>query len=325
MAKDKVSLKISVSPRDHRYIEYLLPHQLRMWHSQVDEVLIVFDYHGYDDDNYKKITAQINSFITALSETYTKIKLIEVDYSEAARKEVSNAYFNGKKVPDKTHRYGPYYSYFYGLYKTSFDYIFSIDCDMFFGGHDDNWVQEAIQLLQVNPEVITCSPLPGAPTANGALCDQPGQMDDSPLRKIYFDNFSTRLFFIYKPTFLKTLCPIPIKIATWPLVYRALLRGRPIYALPEDVFTDTMNAKKLKRIDFLGTSEGIWSLHPPFRNDAFYENLSSLVKKIEKGDVPAAQRGYYDINDSMINWDDAREEIRQASMKRKLLKFFGLK
>lgn len=322
---DKVSLKIAISPRDYRFITHLLPHQLKVWAGQVDEILIVFDYHGYDTSSYTELIGRIHAFIDELQQQYPKIRLIEVDYSENAQKLISKAYFNNKKVPAKTHRYGPYYSYFYGLYMTSHDYVLNIDSDLFFGGHNPDWIQEAIGLMKSDDKLITCTPFPGPPTADGKLISQSGQADDSPLRKIRFDSFSTRIFFIYKPSFIKELCPIPVKIAELPVIARALIRKRPVYALPEDILTETVRRKGLYRVDFLGSGDGLWTLHPPFRNEAFFKKLHELVNRVEQNDIPDGQRGYYDINESMVDWGDALAELKNASLKLKLLRSIGIR
>lgn len=325
MPANGVTLKISLSPRDHQYIKHLLPHQLKVWYSQVNEVLIVFDLHGYDTGMYTAIIEDLKGFINELSLTYPAINLVTVDYSAPARKAVSDAYFGSNPVPLKTHRYGPYYSYFYGIYKARYDYILNTDCDMFFGGHSPAWVQQSITLMQSDQDVIACSPHPGPPRKDGKLMDQDGQTDNTPLRKVVFDSFSTRIFFIDRRAFIMHLCPLPVRIAGFTTVLRALLRGNPVYMLPEDVITDIMREKGLKRVDFMGAENGLWSLHPPFRNPQFFRDLPLLVFNIENNTIPEQQRGYYDINDSMINWEDARNQIREASMKLKILKFLRLK
>jgi hypothetical protein len=38
----------------------------------------------------------------------------------------------------------------------------------------------------------------------------------------------------------------------------------------------------------------------------FYRRLPQLVREIETGNIPEAQRGHYDINDSMVDWSEAR-------------------
>ncbi len=325
MNKEKVTLSISLSPGDARFLPHLLPHQLKMWHDQVDEVLLVYDRGGYKGGRYEHDTDKVMAFVKHNLRQYHKIRLIEVDYSPDAKKKISAAYFNNKRVPNKPHRSGTFYSYFYGLYHAAHDYIFHIDSDIFFGGANPNWISEAIELMKSDQDIITCSPFPGPPTADGKLLDQSGNIDNSELRKVYFDSFSTRLFVINKESFKKKIYPLPVKIAEWPLLYRALLRFRPIFELPEDTITNIMRKKGLKRVDFLGTGTGIWSLHPPYRNETFFLKLPLLIENIETGNIPDAQRGYYDVNDSMIDWSDAREEIKQASLKRRLLKKIGIK
>jgi hypothetical protein len=62
----------------------------------------------------------------------------------------------------------------------------------------------------------------------------------------------------------------------------------------------------LYRIDMLGSPPGIWSLHPPYRSEEFYQRLPELIRAVETGAVPEGQRGHYDLNDSIIDWTSAR-------------------
>lgn len=323
MSTKKTSLKISLSPRDARIAEHMLSHQVRFWQSLVDEILLVLDLHGYDSEKDQGNIKTIKKIVSSLSSQSPKINLLEVDYSPESRRTISQAYFGGRSIPLKTHRYGPFYSYFYGIYYTKYDYVLSIDSDIFFGGYNPSWVEEAISLLD-KKDVITCSPHPGRPRDDGKLVRQSGEIDQSPLRKVTFETMSTRIFFIHKPTFTKKLCPLPVRIAKWSLVWRALIRNRPIYELPEDTISHLMTINGLKRIDFLGTHTGIWSIHPPYRNEEFYSKLPEIVKKIEDDKLPEEQKGDYDLNSSMVDWTDAKEEIKQASFKRKILQLLGL-
>lgn len=312
------TVKISLSPRDHRLLKYLLPHQIKMWHKMASEILLVFDLHGYHENQTNIL--EIKNLVADLAVQYPNIRLITVDYSRKAKKEVSNAYFNGKKIPNKTHRYGPYYAYFYGIYHSKYDYVLNIDCDIFFGGKNENWIEEAISILDQNSNIITCSPHPGPKREDGKLIRQHGQIDDTPLRKIEFESISTRIFFIHKVSFKEKICPIPINFAKSSLLIRALIRKKPLYELPEDTITKIMLKKGLKRIDFLGTGNGLWTLHPPYRNEAFYAKLPFLVKLIESDEIPQKQRGDYDINFSMVDWSSAVSEIKEASLKLRILK-----
>lgn len=317
----QTSLKISLSPRDIRFLGSILPHQLHFWHDMVDEVLLVLDLHGYNSAEDQINIQHVYSLVNVLSQQFNKIKIIEVDYSAKSKLEISKAYFSGKDIPAKTHRYGPYFSYFFGLYHTKHDYVLNIDSDILFGGDNRQWIQEAISLLKED-NIITCSPHPGPPRSDGKLIRQQGKIDDSPLRKIFFNTISTRIFFLHKPSFQKKICPIPVKIAKWPLLIRSIIRKMPVYQLPEDTISEIMQRKKLVRVDFLGTKEGIWSLHPPYRNEDFFLKLPNIIKRIEQNDLPEEQLGDYDLNHSMVDWSDAIEKIKSNSVKLRLIKAF---
>jgi hypothetical protein len=55
----------------------------------------------------------------------------------------------------------------------------------------------------------------------------------------------------------------------------------------------------------------MWHLHPPYRCQDFYAKLPSLIERVERGDVPEAQRGDHDINDSLVDWTEARQRLRE--------------
>jgi hypothetical protein len=71
-----------------------------------------------------------------------------------------------------------------------------------------------------------------------------------------------------------------------------------------------MMTHDLERVDFLGSPPGMWALHPPYRSALFYETLPSLIRRIEIGDVPEAQRGRYDIEDCLVDWTSAARRHR---------------
>lgn len=82
----------------------------------------------------------------------------------------------------------------------------------------------------------------------------------------------------------------------------------------EEIISAAMMRKGLSRIDFLGSGAGIYSLHPPYRTDAFYQELPHLIARIVAGAIPA-QRGDYDVNSSMFDWTEA---LRQKTAGRRL-------
>jgi hypothetical protein len=91
---------------------------------------------------------------------------------------------------------------------------------------------------------------------------------------------------------------------------KALVEHNPPQDLPEHLFTEVMRAHGLVRREFLGTGPGMWHLHPPYRCADFYTKLPSLIARCEAGDMPPAQRGCHDINDSLVDWTDALTMLR---------------
>ena len=94
---------------------------------------------------------------------------------------------------------------------------------------------------------------------------------------------------------------------------KARLHGNPPYRAAELASGDAMAAAGMERGDFLGSAPGMWSLHPPFRSPEFYDELPRLISSIEAGEVPDAQLGDYELNDSMFDWSPVR---RRAMLRR---------
>jgi hypothetical protein len=74
----------------------------------------------------------------------------------------------------------------------------------------------------------------------------------------------------------------------------------------------------LARIDLLGTDPGMWVLHPPYRTEGFLRDMPEIIGRIESGDVPDAQRGDFDLNDSMVDWSRARRRIRRRQQRERV-------
>jgi hypothetical protein len=116
---------------------------------------------------------------------------------------------------------------------------------------------------------------------------------------------------------LARLAPLPLLQPSLRCRLQATLEGNYPYMLPEDILSVAVRKAGLCRVDFLGEQPGMWSVHPPYRNAAFYERLPSLIDDIEQGNVPSDQLGVYDITDSMVDWSS----VRRRGWLRKLARF----
>ncbi len=129
-----------------------------------------------------------------------------------------------------------------------------------------------------------------------------------------FANAHTRVAFFDRRRLISHLAPLPL---LQPPIFRrwqARLEGNFPYILPEAILSFSVRRAGFLRIDFLGQEPGMWSIHPPYRNTAFYEQLPLLIQNIEQGELPDGQLGHHDINDSMVDWSS----VRKSAWRRKL-------
>ena len=306
-----ITLQISLSPSDFRHIQFLLPHQYAYFEPQVDEILLTYDTHrskGRFAIDWEQNNAKMWDFLQNFIENKPKIKLIKIDYSNQKNSEIAQKYFKRNSIPAKDWRGGPFYTYFFGINEAYHNYIFHIDSDMFFGGLSQTWISEAMALYESDSTILFINPLAGPPKSDATLI---GQNCSSYKSKRYFYEFntmSTRLFLVSKSRLLKL--PIEKIISTkWKELIRSLYKQNPPFRLPENILSQYLIQNKYIRVDFLGNNQGLWSLHPPYRTEEFYNDLPEIISKIEQGIVPDSQRGFYDIVDELVDWSEAKNKL----------------
>jgi hypothetical protein len=316
-----VTLQISLAPTDLPHAIHILPHQLRQLAGQVDEVLLILDLHrsrGRFSEGWNERLPKLRQLIDEYRAKYSNVYLQEVDYSPEVIAQVGSMFFNRKSVPTKDCRGGPFYSYFFGLYAAKHNYVFHIDSDLMFGGGSSTWVAEAIELLAQRSDILICSPLPGAPTSDGQLKSQTAEREPLNSLAYKFSNFSSRLFLIDKQRFTSKIKQLPLKSPSGRNLLKAWIEKNPPYELPEILFTQAMKRHSMLRIDFLGQEPGLWSIHPPYRSKLFYDKLPEIIEQIESGNIPEAQRGDYDVNDSLVDWTEVRIALQEKYWWRRL-------
>lgn len=315
-----VTLQISLAPSDWRHAQVVLPHQLRLWGAQVDEVLLTVDERR-SPGRFGGATAWEEACrrLADLTAGLAGARVETVRYDPASARAVAAGFCGGAPVPAKDWRGGPYYSYLYALHAASHDWVFHLDSDLLFGGGSTHWVEEALEAAQADPRLVFLSPLPGPPRADHRLA-QPGAVPVAVAGHagFRFAEMSTRLFLCDRRRLATVLGPVSRRRPGARARVLALLDGTPAWELPEVVLSAAMRRAGAWRFDFEGSAPGCWSLHPPYRTDAFYEGLPQLVRRIEAGDVPDAQRGDPDVNDSMVDWGPARARLRQQRWWRRL-------
>jgi hypothetical protein len=312
-----VVLQINTHPNDVRHVEHTIAHHIRVWGGQVSRVLVVLDLHlseagRYHADNHVSNARKIRRILQNLQER-TPLDVEEVDYRAETKAKVAKAFFRTEGIPEKAWDGGPFYSYFYGLWAAGGDYVLHMDSDMLFGGGSRTWIAEAVATLHERSDLLFAAPLSGPPRPDGQLFGQgspeTGAIRPDPhLQTAYlFRDVSTRIFLTGQSLLRSRVGPLDMTRPNLSQRLRSRLMGNaPHVVEAETLLSYNMQAHRLSRIDMLGSGSGIWSLHPPYRSEQFYQELPRLIDRIEHGDIPDAQRGHYDVHDSLIDWSAQR-------------------
>jgi hypothetical protein len=306
------TLQVTLAPLDVRFARHTLGHLVRRWGPQVDEVLLVVDQKESpfrartEQADVRAARAQLDEVIAGLS--HPGLRAIDVDRSAAARRRTAER-FGARRLPESDFRGRPYYTYLYGLAEAREPYVLHVDSDMMFGGGSPAWIAEAVDWFARDETLVACSPLPGPPTADGALKGQDGYPFEVVGEKAYkFTNVSTRVFLADMARWEGRLGTLAGKhIPTLRSVVGSTLRRQVNWMALEDRTTLAMRATGSTRLDFLGTGAGMWSVHPDTRSPEFFASLEALIALLEEGAAPTEdQRGHYNLHESMIALAAAR-------------------
>jgi hypothetical protein len=300
-----VTLQINLAPGDHRLARQLLAHQADFWRRGVGEILLTVDIRpksGEFDDEWRAARHRILDIANAIPGA----RVLEVEYTREARHAVSDEFFGDVRVPSKDWRGGPYFAWFFGLHAARHDFVLHAEPDMFFGGDGLRWLETALPLYNNHPELLFTAPLPGPPAPDGRLKQLPATrttldgVDGYELAAM-----STRVFLFSRTRFRERIAALRPRAPALRARASALLDGFPGQELPENLLTEAMQRTRLKRFDFAGPAPGCWTLHPPYRSEDFYQKIPELLARIEKPDLPAAQLGDHDFNESLVDWNEA--------------------
>jgi hypothetical protein len=310
MKQDYVIAQISAHPLDVRHMEHLLAHQIRVWSPMVDRIHLTIDTHQskngrYRAENYNASYDRLKLLTAEAQKTCANLVVEEVDYHPATKRWVGECFF-GQDIPVKAWDGGPFYSYFYALAQAYARYVIHLDSDMLFGGGSRVWVMDAVKAFRDRPDIDIIAPFPGPPHPAGEIYGHHGEYryeQSLPPLAYRHQDVSTRCFMID----LKRLNRFPLLEPSRGRKIKSLIQGNePVVLEAETCMTQALIRRGSYRLDMLGGQNGLWSLHPPYRSEHFYQQLPQLIEAVEAGKVADGQRGHYDLNDSMIDWSSAR-------------------
>lgn len=320
-----VGLQINLAPLDVDHAVHVLPHQLGAFAGQVDDVVLSIDLQPntssrYRTDDYEPKRRRLLELMEVVSTDYPAVRVEPVDYSEAATTAVSRTFGRGTPLPLRAADGSPFHAYLHGLMSARTDYVLHLDSDVFLGGRSDRWVRDAVTLMEADRQILAVNPLPGPPTDSGELRSQSAPRYAGRPDSFRFDGVSTRIFLMDKRRFASGELAVPVLAPELSRRVRALLNNTPQAQSLENSMGVLARRTGMVRVDTLGTDPGMWSLHPDGRSPSFYEELPTLLRRVEADDLPDSQRGYHDVVDEFFDWSEYRaSRTRTQRLRRNLL------
>lgn len=321
----KVGLQVSLAPMDAPHARSILPHQLRAFADQVDDIVLSVDSarnlaSRYRTEDYETKSGELGELLEQVVGEFPAARVCAVDYSPAATLAVSKFFGGVEALPQRAADGSPFHAYLHGMHSSTADVVIHLDSDVFLGGRSRTWVNEALALLNTEPRVFAVNPLPGPPCADGKLRSQEGVPYGDQPATFEFPAVSTRILMIDKRPFQSGELRVPLSVPTLSRRIRAALNNTPPVQALENCLSDMMHSHGLIRVDMLGSGDGMWTLHPDGRSPDFYAALPSLLRRVEEGDIPEGQRGYHDVNDAFFDWSSTRAlNTRPERVRRNIL------
>jgi hypothetical protein len=218
-----------------------------------------------------------------------------IDYSPHYRRRIYRKHFTGPMR--QTHSNGgyPILGSIFAVEDSRADYLVHLDSDMLlYQDSGFSWIEEGIRLLREHPDLLAVLPRSGPPHRDGRLRQQEetGERYERDARDLYcFKTFTSRVFVIDRRLFERVL-PLRPRLP-FPELLRNYLTARS--SMPE---WEVMIGYRLQETGFVRAdlaSPRAWTLHPDERGERFEAMLPGVIARIESGDYPPEQGGYYDL------------------------------
>jgi hypothetical protein len=218
-----------------------------------------------------------------------------MEYSPQYRRRMYRKHFAG--LVRQTHSSGgyPILGSIFAVEESPADFLLHFDSDMLLHQDSDfNWISEGIRLLRQHPDLLAVLPRSGPPCPDGRLRQQEesGEAYERDPRGIFsFKTFTTRVYLLDRRRFGRLL-PLRPRLPLLELL-RSYFTTRNRIPEWEIMIGDRLKETGLVRAD-LDTTRA-WTLHPNDRGERFEAALPKLIARVEAGDYPAEQGGYYDL------------------------------
>jgi hypothetical protein len=266
----KFTLSTNVSFADFNMIKYTLPNWLRVFDQRLDELIVVVDPQkptGRLAGQYNKYAElqQLMDSVESISKLDCRIRVEFLNDINKINQFLGKWFFKG--YPYRCQSGTPISAFIYAVEECKTDFILRCDCDMLF--FENGFLDEAIDRFQKKTFDILEPPLLG-----------------------FDENWNTPAslgaFMIFKYNFTSNCLPMKAhKLDYFRRIHRTL-KSRPVYLNLEEMVTIEKNENRIRHCR-LDQSLG-FSLHLINRDDVLLPNFENIIKHVEQGIVPDAQR-----------------------------------
>jgi hypothetical protein len=299
MSQYECVLSIQVARPDTGFMMHTVPHIIRMCGASVGKKVLFRDDAPLRGEWRSRPSVgtpeQLNACCEELLARGFVDAIVPIDSSENYRFKQYSKHLDFPWLFRHAKRGTPVLAYIAGIEIEDADYIVHFDSDMLIHqaeGH--SWIEEGIGVLRACPDVMAVLPMSGPPAPDGRnrQQDEIGEAyvwDEAGFFR--YKTFTSRLFLIDRRRFAELL-PLRTGLPLWAKVLDGL-GLRPALPEWETMVAARLDATSFYRVDL--ASPHAWSLHPTIRGADFEAALPDLVHRVEKGEYPIAQGGYYDL------------------------------
>ncbi|NES82348.1 MAG: hypothetical protein F6K10_13610 [Moorea sp. SIO2B7] len=301
------SLWILVARTDIPFMMHTIPHLVRMSNFPFRERVLAIDTAPLTGDKIGRpgigTMEDLRDRTQQLLKTGVVDRLVDLNYDPTYRDRVYRKHFGSRIRPTHNYKGYPILGTIFTIEEAKSDYMLHFDSDMLLHQQPDySWIEESMNLMEKHPEIMSFRPLTGPPREDGSL-HQRVSYEKDPDGFYKFKFFGSRVYLINSKGF-DQLLPLPI---IWRPYRQKFMEKLPLklqttlnYIAGKGKLDswEIMVSQKLEQTDYFRgvlANTKAWTLHPKDRSPEFIQALPSIIERIEAGDYPPEQAGYYDL------------------------------
>ncbi len=302
------SLWMFVARTDVSFMMHTIPHLVRMSNFPFEEKVLAVDTAPLSGEKtlrpYIGTMEQLRQNCQKLLEDGVIDRVIDFNYDPNYQNRLYEKHFNARMHPTHNYKGYPILGSILKIEECKSDYILHFDSDMMlYQPPNYSWVKEGIKVMENHPELMAIRPLAGPPRLDGTF-EQSVDYEKGDGDYYRFKFFGSRAYLIN--------CKRFDQIMPFPIIWMSY-RNQFLNNLPNNLKTflnyfthkgklqswEVLVSAKLEQSDYyrgMLASSQAWTLHPNDRSPEFFQALPKIIERIETGDYPKEQAGYYDLN-----------------------------